>query len=182
MRNPQQLFDSSIYKKAYGLVRSYVTKRSGSFKDFEDIFQEGVYIFLRKIQSKNLKLTCEPEIYILGVCKKLWLRELGNRQIHLSTDILENIEDNRSDGVTAKERMEFLITLLERNIKKLSQKCQDIFNYRKEGLSCEEIAERMNLDSGQISRNKLYTCKRRLLSLVYRDVEYEAFLKDEEEY
>jgi len=169
---PHELFNPAVYKKTYSLVRAYIICRSGSIEDVQDILQDGFYIFFRKAEKKELDLKCQIESYVLGICKKLWLKELCNRQGKSFTDAFEELEQSVEDEIHQKVSSELLMDIFIRNIKKLSEKCQEVFELRMEGLSCEEIAEKMGLSSEQISRNKAFTCKKRQLDLIYQDPEY----------
>lgn len=176
---PQDLLNPTVYKRAYGLVRSYILQKSGNIDDIKDVYHEGLYIYFKKSQDDQFTLTCSPESYIFGICKNLWLKELGKRKGQILTDNIEDIEDVWDSGVEAKEKKEKLISIIQRNIKKLSQKCQELYRYKAEGLSCEQIASKMNLENEQISRNKTYKCKKRLLILINQDEEYVHYLRHE---
>ncbi len=103
----------------------------------------------------------------------------SKRKDQVLFDSMENIEDNQSANISSIRRKEFLIDIIQKNIKNLSQKCQEVFKHKQEGLTCDQIAERMKMDNEQILRNKMYTCKKRLLTLVYQDAEYKWFLSNE---
>lgn len=169
---PQELFNPAVHKKAYGMVRVYVLRRSGTIEDVQDIINEGWYIFFKKAKEKELDYDCQVAYYLFGICKNLWLKELCNKNRQILTDSFEDFENIFHAETLDSDKREILCSILKSNLPKLSIRCQEIYTLKMEGLSCKEIAEEMGLNSGQISRNKIYTCTKRLRALVHQDPEY----------
>ena len=176
---PQLSFTPSEYKNAFDRVRSYVLNNNGKIEDVHDVLHEGFLRFLEKSDDPKFNLRCSYKGYLFGICKIIWMEELQRRLSEpemIAQDILLN--EQHTDQMV-KERKELLIKILRRNIKNITAKCQKIFNYKAEELTCNEIAKKMSLDSGQIFRNKLYSCKSRLMTLVREDYEYKKIIEDE---
>lgn len=169
---PRELFNSALYVESYGLVRSYVLSRSGNDEDVRDTLQEGFYIYFGKAKNDDLILECKLASYILGICKNVWKKELKKRQAEVLSDTFDDVEDRSEERLQNKEKEESLRSILRRCILKLTSRCQDVLDLGLEGISCEEIAEIMNLDNGNITSNKTFTCKLRLKTLVQQDPEY----------
>lgn len=175
----EEFFNPRIYTRAMDLVRNYVLGRSGNLEDAQDIFHDGLAIYVRKVSMNQVELTCAPELYILGICKNQWRKRKSGHQTQISSESMDEIEDNFGESLKAKHKRELLIKLIEKHVKNLSEKCQELFKLRAEGLTCEEIAQRMGVDSAQIARNKMYTCKRRLWDLIEQDPEYRQIIDDD---
>lgn len=177
-----EIFDSALYIRAMRLVRSYVLQNCGTMQDAEDVLQEGFFTFFQSTSKEGFTLSTKPEYYILSVCKKLWLKELARKKIAPPTQHI-NGDDVIDDDwmILIKERKEQLITIIERNIKKLSTKSQKLFDYKMEGLTCAQIAELLKLKNGQIVKDKTYRCKQRLLLLISEDKDYRNLYEDGEE-
>ncbi len=175
----EELFNPSVYTKAMDLVRAYILRKSGVMADAQDIFHEGLMIFMRKARKDQFKLTCPPEVYILGICKKLLKRRKSDEVERRPLAGIENVVDDSDDSLEATCRKELLMKLMQKHIKNLSEKCQEVFKYKMEGLTCEEIADIMEMDSEQILRNKTYTCKKRLWKLIQQDPEYRKIFNDD---
>ena len=173
-------YTPSVYKYAFHLVRSYVLKNSGNHADVEDILQEGLFIFFRNVKNPEFTLTNKPEFYIYKTCQKLWLKELDRRKKSGSIRLNDlNIEIKESNSIEELILKEKLIKIIDKNKNKLSTKCQKVFNYRKQGLSCEDIAIQMHFNGGQIAKDKYYRCKKRLIQLIQEDEEYLLLIKEE---
>lgn len=151
-------------------------------QDAEDVLQEGLIVFFQSISDNDLVLSVKPEYYILKVCKNYWLKELARRKIAPPTQPIDGNDVIDDDWmILIKERKEQLITIIERNIKKLSTKSQKLFDYKKDGLTCEQIAKLLKLKNGQIVKDKTYRCKQRLLLLISEDKDYKNLYEDGEE-
>ncbi|MCD4711420.1 MAG: sigma-70 family RNA polymerase sigma factor [Bacteroidales bacterium] len=175
----EELIDKDTISKLLRLVRLYVLKNSGSIQDVEDVMQDGLLTFFQKYAKKELVISEKPEYYIFSICKYIWLKELEKRKrIQLSGNYLvEEIEDSDC-MIKEKERKEKIIEILEINIKLLSTKCQKVFDLRRDGLTCKEIAEVLQLKNDQMVKDKHYRCKQRLLELVKQDKAYRDFIND----
>lgn len=169
----QDYYSPTVYTKALKLVRRYVLNNCGNLQDVEDVLQDGFIIFFTNIKKQSFQLTVEPEYYIFGVCKNLWLKEIKRRsKIVEDCGHIDFHPDDNIDSIELVVRKERLLNIIDRNIKKLSEKCQEIFKFRKEGLSCDDISKRMNWKNRQISKDKIYRCKKRLLQITSEDREY----------
>jgi len=88
------------------------------------------------------------------------------------------MEDNKW-ALKDKQRKEALLEILEKNIKLLSKKCQKVFDFRRDGLTCNEIAELLHLKNSQMVKDKHYRCKQRLRELVRKDEAYLRLIRDD---
>ena len=172
----KELFTSEILTITRKRVVKYVLKNSGTIEDANDILQEGFTAYIINIRKPDFKLTTNPENYIFCICRNLWLSQIRiKRQKRTFSEEFENFPCEESNLILIKERKDALINIMDNNIKRLSQKCQEIFRFRKEGLSCEQIAVKMNWKKGSISKDKFYRCKKRLLQVIAEDPEYITF-------
>ncbi|MDF1571887.1 MAG: sigma-70 family RNA polymerase sigma factor [Bacteroidales bacterium] len=178
----KEIFTSEILVNARRLVVGYVLNNSGTIEDANDILQEGFEVFILNLRKPDFKLKTKPESYIFCVCRNLWLNHLNSEKRNIDhCREFEDISAIGDDQIILKQRKEFLLDIIDKNMKRLTQKCQEIFKLRKEGLSYEEIANRMNFKKGSISKDKYYRCKKRLLELISKDQEYLNFMRFENE-
>jgi RNA polymerase sigma factor (sigma-70 family) len=176
----QEYFNPCVYKKVFPLVKHYVLKNSGTYSDFEDILQDGLIIFFQNLQSKNFVLTTYPEYYIYKICTKLWLKELEKRKKARNPIYFNLLSSNTSDFTEQDYlRREKLISIIENNLKLLSEKCQMVFQLKKDGFTTEQIAEKMGFKNQQISKDKTFRCKKRLIDLISKDQNYVLLMKNE---
>jgi RNA polymerase sigma factor (sigma-70 family) len=149
-------------------------------QDVEDVLQEGLYKFLNTYNKNGFELEGKLECYIFTICKNCWLKELERKKkLKLSEAyIVEEIEDAKW-ALIEKQRKEVLLDIIERKRELLSNKCQKVFDFRRDGLTCKEIAELLHLKNSQMVKDKHYRCKERLRELVKQDQAYLDFINDE---
>jgi len=162
------------------MVKIYVLQHCGSMEDVEDTLQDGLYKFMKFYEKNGFDQVDKLENYIFSICKNSWLKELEKRQKIKQSGkfIVEELEDDRF-ALKEKYRKEALLDIIENNIELLSNKCQEVLNYRRNGLTCNEIAELLNLKNGQIAKDKHYRCKERLRELIKKDKAYRDIINDE---
>jgi RNA polymerase sigma factor (sigma-70 family) len=176
----RDIFTAEVLTNSRRQVIGFVLKNSGSLDDANDILQEGFETYIINLQKPDFELYTKPEAYIFCVCRNLWLNRLNAEKRNIDDGVeLEDLPFIEDEQINLKKRKEILFVILERNIKRLSQRCQDVFQLRKEGLSCEQIARKMQLKAGQISKNKFYSCKKRLLEIISEDQDYLDFKRSE---
>jgi len=176
----EQLITQVTIRKLLRLVKPYVLQNSGSMQDVEDILQDGLLKVIEVYNRNGFAEESKPENYIFTICKNNWLKELERRKkLNLSGGLL--VEEIKQDNwaLREKQRKEALLEIIEKNLKLLSNKCQKVFNYRRDGLSCSEIAELLKLKNSQIVKDKHYRCKERLRELVKQDKAYWDLINDE---
>lgn len=176
----EDLFNPRVYSAALRIVRYYVLENSGTNEDVEDVLQDGLMIYFEKCNDKNFALTCKPEHFIASICRNVWLKELRRKKVYVTVDSIEEestMVDEQQPSL--KERRESLIAIVEKNIKKLSNSYQKLLEYKHKGLSCDQIADKMNLKNRQSVKDKTYRCKERLLKLIMKDADYNRLMNDD---
>lgn len=176
----EDIITPTILRNLYYLVKNYVLSHYGSPDDVEDTLQEGLYRFLTSYKKNGFQQSKNPENYIFSICKNVWLKEVDKKQKakRVAGFIVEELEDD-CWAMKDKHRKEALLEILENNLPLLSSKCQKVLDFRKEGLTCDEIAVLLGLKSGQIAKDKHYRCKERLRALIKQDKAYQALFKDD---
>ncbi len=168
--NRDEKIITCIYKKVFPIILDYVSCNNGSYQDAEDVFQEAMLILLEKTRSKSLILTCRFTTYFWGICKKVWLKELRNRK---RTVYQINYYSEKTDNVTFDSNLEMKqIQLFLKHFKNLSKDCKKVLFLHFDRTSLEEITTIMGYRSLQISQNKKYRCKKRLMELIMKDPEF----------
>lgn len=144
-----------LYQKNYKMMVNMIIKNSGSQEEAEDIYQEALILFWRKITSGNLVLTSKISTYLYSVCQNLWRKEL-ERKSRLSNEEKEEIETNDYD---AREQ----IKIIHQSIGELGEVCRQILTlYYFDGLSMDIIAQRLGFSNADSVKTKKYKCKKEL--------------------
>jgi len=136
-------------------VKRYLVSLGCNASDAEDIFQEALLIFSRKVDEPDFDLTVAPFHYVKNTCKFLWYntsRKKNNMRTQEISDHLE-VED------TSWWEKETKLRRIEMAIEKIGQKCQRLLKmfYGKEA-TMTEIAQRLGLRNDKVAKAQKYRC------------------------
>ena len=148
-----------LYQKHYRMMINVVMKNNGTEEEAQDIYQEALVAFWQKAAKGKLVLTSKISTYLYSICQNLWRKELERKS---------RLSNEEKDGETFQkfEDRESLQIVLG-CIKELGETCQSILTYYYfDGLSMNDIAERMNFANPDTAKTKKYKCKKKLDSLI----------------
>jgi RNA polymerase sigma factor (sigma-70 family) len=148
-----------LYKKYYRMMTRLVIKNSGSEQEAKDIFQDALVILWQKATSGNLVLSSKISTFLYSICLNLWRKELERKSRHSSEE---------KDGAVYQdgERQE-RIKIITECIEELGETCKKILTYHYfDGLSMNDIAEKLGFANTDTAKTKKYKCKKRLDELV----------------
>ena len=148
----------ALYKD-FPMIRKLIRSKGGDKKDAEDIFQEALIIFIKKIKGSDFKLTARLSTYLYSVCRFLWKDQLKRRSREVPYDF--------ATGLTEPEEMELYTIAGEEQREKLAEKvlgelkdrCRELLLLFYEGrLKLKDIAARMGYNSENSAKNQKYKC------------------------
>lgn len=87
-----------IYTHAYRRAASLVLERHGQESDAEDMFQEALFVLLKKVQMPDFQLTSSLVTYLCSVTRNLWLYKSRNAYREQKTDDLSPYEKTGEDS------------------------------------------------------------------------------------
>jgi RNA polymerase sigma factor (sigma-70 family) len=172
IRNQDDTILNWLYDNYYQTVSKHILKNSGTPEDVSDVFQETIIILYNQIIDGELNLTSDLKGYFFGIARNIWNTQLRKKRktVELERD-LDLPEDIEEDNDRMFER------IVSRAFQKLKPDSQEILNMYYEGYSYNEIAVKMNLKSENYARRKKYLSKEALMEIVYKDPEYQEFLR-----
>ena len=158
------MYRKSEYKD---VVTKFVLQRSGTPKDVEDVFQEGICDMIVNIRDGKFKGKSSIKTYLTAICKNIWYTRF-KRQEHL-----ENIKSKISDSATPEmdkgPENQFILSetseLLHSLLGKLSAECQQVLSLWSLGYSFKEIGEQMSKKEGTARKQK-HSCFKSLMALL----------------
>lgn len=155
-----------VYKKHYEKIAAYILKNKGTAHDAEDVFQDAITVLFRKLKEEHMQLNCSIHTYLFAVSKNLWLKKLRkNQKMVYKLDEEESME-------LAEEHLSLLFTnerneIMAKMIKKLKPDCVKILEaYYFDRMRMREIAEKFDISSEQVVKNKKARCLKCLKELV----------------
>lgn len=148
-----------IYKKYYRMMTNMVIKNSGTEEEAKDIYQEALVVFWKKAISGNLVLTSKISTFVYSICLNLWRKELERKSRYSSEE---------KDGVEfINDEQEEKIKIIHECIHELGDTCKKILSYHYfDGLSMQDIADKLGYANTDTAKTKKYKCKKRLFDLV----------------
>lgn len=150
----------------------YIKRHGGNENDAKDTFQESLMVIFKLIQSEQLDIKTDFGSFLNGIAKRIWLNKIRQDSIHsrfVTSSNPETFEDHPSD-VELEGEME--LNLIRKHIVKLGEECRKVLMMSAEGISNEEIAEKMGYKSEKIVRTKKYKCKEALIQLIKSDPQF----------
>ena len=158
-----------LYQKYYRMMIKMVTSNSGTEYEARDIYQEALIVLWQKAVSGNLVLTSKLSTYLYSICQNLWRKEL-DRKSRLSNetpDRTEYVDYDRDERVR----------IIRECIEQLGDTCQKVLTYYYfDGMSMNDIADKLNFSSTDTAKTKKYKCKKRLDQLVKSTYKASDFL------
>src|SRR3979490_1256615 len=77
----------TVLYKHFSMIRKNILANGGNAQDAEDIFQETLIIFCRKIKDPGFKLPAQLSTYLFGISRFLWKDELKKRKPFIPIDL-----------------------------------------------------------------------------------------------
>ena len=136
-------------------IRKFLKTRGCGATEAEDIFQEALLIYIRKIESDDFELTTEPFHYVKNTCKFLWYNQ-ARKKGRLSSEELPEIEAYENDDWFQKE---LKFQLIEKAISKIGKQCQQILQlFYGKGWDMTAIAKKVGLRNDKVAKAQKYRC------------------------
>ena len=160
-----------IYTTCYRSVRHFVKKNSGSEEDAQDIFQETIVIFFRKVREEGFVLTSSLNTFLYSVGRLMWLKELEKKKRIIELDTSEDyisIDNNIIQLISLNDRLR----LYRQKFEELSEDCKKVLRMSLEKISIKEITKRMKYNSEQHTKNRRFRCKKSLIKKIQESKEF----------
>ena len=158
-----------IYQKYYRMMVRLVVTNSGTEQEAKDVYQEAVVVFWQKAISGNLVLTSKISTYLYSICLNLWRKELERKSRH-SNEEKDAIEYQQQDK---EEKARIIRECIDR----LGDTCIRVLSYYYfDGMSMQQIAERIGFANTDTAKTKKYKCKKKLDELVKSEYSEQDFL------
>ncbi len=148
-----------IYKKYYRMMTKLVLSNNGTEEEAKDIYQEALLVFWQKSVSGKLVLTSKISTYIYSICLNLWRKELERKKRHS----YEEKDGVQHMDLEAKEKARIVLGCIDQ----LGDTCKKVLMYYYyDGLSMQDIAEKLGFANTNTAKTKKYKCKKKLDEVV----------------
>lgn len=152
-----------LYKICYPLVKQYVLHNRGSEADAEDLFQETLIIFYKKIQEPDFQLVCSLKTFLLAISKKLWLKKLRTNRTFQESDLDEMLCEIHDESIALSEQTEDLWQKIDYFWSFVSAHCQQfLYAMFYENQTIQAIQEKYGYSTRHNAQNQKYKCMEQL--------------------
>lgn len=79
-----------VYQSFWSLNRKFMKHYNGRLEDAEDLYQESMLAFLKKVQCKNFKRECLLTTFFVSICRNQWRSFLKKSRKFTDLDAITN--------------------------------------------------------------------------------------------
>lgn len=154
-----------ILYKRWPEVKRFLKSKGCKVPDAEDIFQEALLIYTRKLNEPDFELTTDPFNYVMNTSKFLWYNQSRKENKYRYTEIHENVSSEEEEWITK----ELKLSKIEKALSQIGEKCQKLLQLLYDhGLSMSEIAERIGLRNGNAAKVQKFRCIQKVKDIVMK--------------
>ena len=157
---------SRIYQNGYPMVEKYVLANTGSKDDAADIFQDAMYLLIKKTADPKFELSSKISTFLFGISKNLWLKQLTKKNVVGS----ELLSEQEFEELPEEDFKEFERTkIMKQCIDLLGEPCKTIIvQFYFFQTSMKEIAAQLHYTNANNAKNQKYKCFMRLKKMVLK--------------
>lgn len=148
------------------MVEKYVIDNSGSGDDARDVFQDAMYLLIKKSEDVAFELTSKLSTFLFGVSKNLWLKQLTKKNLdqkdYAESLDLDDIDEEDLEQLSKNKKMKDCIGDLGEPCKTII--VQFYFNQT----SMKEIADMLHYTNANNAKNQKYKCFMRLKKMMLK--------------
>ena len=155
-----------LYKE-FPKIKANICASGGNKQISEELFNDGLVIMIEKVNEPSFVLTAKVSTYLFGIVRLLWKNELRKQKKKYELEWNDTLIVSEDDIDYDSER-EMYFKVMELIIKKLSSKCQLIFErfyYKSE--SMQNIATSLGFSSVNSAKTQKYKCMERAIKLAH---------------
>jgi RNA polymerase sigma factor (sigma-70 family) len=166
---------NQLYRRYFPMVLHFVTSNSGSEDDAKDIYQETIVILYEKAQSGTLELHCQLKTYLYSVGRRLWLKQLTQRNRFMVRDIETPAADDFAGqqidaDLTEHEERDRQFDLMADSLDRLGEPCRTLLeDFYIRHLSMQAITDKFGYTNPDNAKTQKYKCLMRLKRLFFSE-------------
>ena len=159
-----------LYLAYFPMVLQLIINNSGTADDAKDVYQEAIIVLYNKVKSGEFELNSKLKTFIYSVCRRLWLKRLGQMSKFEGTDIHDfNEYLPVEEEVESHEERDIQFSKMESALKLLGEPCKTIIeDFYINNRSMQEICERFGYTNADNAKTQKYKCLQRLKKLFFQ--------------
>ncbi len=133
-----------LYLRYFRMVEDMVFKFNGTAEDARDVFQEALFVFVKKLREPDFTLTSKASTYIYAISRNLYLKKAGKTTVEISMDqqqfSLFAQSEPDPEGLSPNEK-DSMLSVMNDKLGQLEADCRTVIMYSfYQGLSHAQIA------------------------------------------
>jgi len=133
-----------LYSRYFRMVEDMVFKFNGSTEDARDVFQEALFVFVKKLREPEFVLTSKASTYIYAIARNLYLKKAGKATVEISMDHQQfsffEEKETAESGMSHTEK-DAMLSMMNDKLGQLEEDCRSVITYSfYQGLSHAQIA------------------------------------------
>ncbi len=134
-----------LYSRYFRMVEDMVFKFNGSTEDARDVFQEALFVFVKKLREPDFVLTSKASTFLYAIARNLFLKKAGKATVEISMDNEKFSQMGKMEepaaGHSANEKDDML-NVMNDKLGELEEDCRSVITYSfYQKLSHAQIAE-----------------------------------------
>jgi RNA polymerase sigma factor (sigma-70 family) len=164
------------YKSYFPMILRLIISNNGNEDDAKDIFQESIIVLYHKIKSGNFQLNSKLKTFIYSVCRRLWLKQLSQRNKGNNINVRDFEEvilvEEDLDYHQQKDK-EFI--LMKEAMTVLGEPCRTIIeDFYIKANSMQDICEKFGYTNADNAKTQKYKCLQRLKKIFFQGIKDES--------
>lgn len=140
-------------------VETLILSKGGSKEEAQDIFQEALIVFCKKVKQTDFKLTASIDTYLYSVSRLLWKNESRKKGRQVTEGLEGQLPAGEEEDLSNFLEQEERIKKAESVIAGLSERCQEILVlFYHKAMRMAAIAQKMGFSSEKVAKNQKYKC------------------------
>ncbi|HRK82200.1 MAG TPA: sigma-70 family RNA polymerase sigma factor [Saprospiraceae bacterium] len=141
-------------------VIAYVAKSGGTEHDGEDVFQDAVVLFDRRIRKGAFKEESSLSTYFFSIAKFHWIGQ------HRRRKIMEELPDRRDEKGDVGPELDYIFEerkqIFYSALEQIGKKCKEVLGFYMLDYKMEEIAQITGRGSAAMAQKDAYKCRMKL--------------------
>jgi len=157
------------------VVSYYIIRNGGTEEDAKDVFQDALFILIKKLRSGNFELVSSFSTYLFAICKNLWLMVLEKRKAAENYRIIVPATDIEDDLSEISDQLIYE-KIFMKSYQGMDDQCRTILRMYWKEIPPEKIAATLDYGPGFLRKKKsqcMKEFKRRILNhRDFKELEY----------
>ncbi|MCB0520382.1 MAG: sigma-70 family RNA polymerase sigma factor [Lewinellaceae bacterium] len=122
-----------LYRDYYRMAEDLVVRYHGTPEDARDVFQETLFVLVKKIREPDFRLSGKLSTYLYAIIRNIWLKKAGKTAPEIRTDhsILSNLDwaDAATKQDISPQEKEDLLAAMKEKMSGLEEDCRNLLRY-----------------------------------------------------